>query len=118
MPRPIDADALIVEQCGQCDGACEMFDGEKCLACKADCRCDLREAIDNAPALDYAPVRHGEWVKDKDDLYWGNHFIHQHCSLCGGEAHLNRFGTAYILSAFCPNCGARMDAKEDADENA
>jgi hypothetical protein len=56
--RAIDADALVAEQCGQCDGACEIFDEEKCLSCKADCHCDLREAIDNAPTLDLAP----KWI--------------------------------------------------------
>ena len=69
----------------------------------------IEHIINEAPTLDYAPVRHGKWIKDKDDLYWGNHFIHLNCSLCGGEAHINRFGTAYILSNYCPNCGAKMD---------
>ena len=103
--RPIDADAMIVEQCGQCDGACEMFDGQKCLSCKADCRCDLREAIDNAPTLDYAPVVHGEWIEcptyDEDGYY----FVDYKCSEC------KRF--VPIKEPYC-HCGAKMDGKEDA----
>lgn len=62
--RPIDANALVAEQCGQCDGACEMCDEEKCLSCKADCHCDLREAIDNAPTLDLTP----KWISVKDGV--------------------------------------------------
>lgn len=73
-----------------------------------------KKSLFDLPRVDAEPVRHARWEKNKDDLYWGNHFIHRHCSLCGGEAHINRFGTAHILSAFCPNCGAKMDGKEDA----
>ena len=86
MPRPIDADALVVEQCGQCDGACEMFDGEKCLACKADCHCDLREAIDAAATLDYAPVVHGEWEYPLG-IAW--YYV---CSACGYPGYYRRNG--------------------------
>lgn len=92
--RPIDADALL-------EALSQTFNPPE-------------RVLDDMPTIDYAPVRHGKWIKDKDDLYWGNHFIHLNCSLCGGEAHINRFGTAYILSNYCPNCGAKMDGgKED-----
>lgn len=65
--------------------------------------------VDAAPTIDCEPVKHARWEKDKDDMFWGNSFIHMRCSLCGSEAHLNRFGMAYVLSQFCPNCGAKMD---------
>lgn len=93
MPRPIDADALVVEQCGKCEVACEMLYGEKCLDCKADCHCDLREAIDNAPTLDYAPVRHGEWIEGLK------------CSECGN--------VDWTKPNYCSTCGAKMEGKED-----
>ena len=119
--RPIDADALVESlsasykelralsySLNEGDVAKEIYQGELITFLESILR------TKEAPTLDYAPVRHGEWIKDKDDLYWGNHFIHRNCSLCGGEAHINRFGTAYILSNYCPNCGAKMDGgKED-----
>ena len=107
--RPIDADALVAEQCGQCDGACEMFDGEKCLPCKADCHCDLREAIDNAPTLDLAPVVHGEWVKQKNGRLI--------CPVCGvrGLQDSDELDYYYYPSAYCPNCGAKMDGGKRDD---
>ena len=52
------------------------------------------------PKVDAEPVRHAQWEIDK---------VRPYCSLCGGEAHINRFGMGYILSPFCPNCGAKMD---------
>lgn len=112
--RPIDANALIAEQCGQCDGACEMFDGEKCLACKADCHCDLREAIDNAPTLDCEPVRHGEWIKETGMAppeFQGRH----KCSLCFHYALGWKMGCEE-LSPFCPNCGALMEGGKENDK--
>ena len=62
-----------------------------------------REAFDMAidlieetfPIADVAPVRHGRWDSDMSGAW---------CSVCGeyseGEYR------------YCPNCGARMDAKE------
>jgi len=82
-----------------------------------DEKCDVLRQIRHQPTLGYAPVKCGKWEKDKDDLFWGNSFIHMRCSLCGGEAHLNRFGMAYILSQFCPNCGARMSGNEANNES-
>lgn len=71
----------------------------------------IEEFIDACPTVE--TVKHARWEKDKDDIFWGNSFIHMRCSLCGSEAHLNRFGMAYILSQFCPNCGAKMDGRNE-----
>ena len=58
------------------------------------------------PSADVAPVRHGRWI-DK-----GEYAV---CTECGG-----RSGTQYdgvepipLMTQFCPNCGAKMDEKED-----
>lgn len=52
---------------------------------------------------------HGKWERNKDDVFWGNHFVHVECSVCKREAHMSRFGTGYVKSNYCPNCGAKMD---------
>lgn len=54
--RLIDADALIVSECRQCDGDCHCFDGQKCLECNSHNKCQLREAIDYADTVDAVPV--------------------------------------------------------------
>ena len=97
--RPIDADELIVTECGMCDGGCVCFNGKTCLNCNRHNKCQLREAVDGAPTLDVEPVRHGWWKKRKS---WDKYV----CSECGFE-HDEPHN-------FCPNphCGAKMDAKE------
>lgn len=50
-------------------------------------------------------LTHGKWVKEHNDCcYW---FA---CSRCGVETPSNRYGH-YNFTPFCPNCGAKMDAK-------
>lgn len=56
------------------------------------------------------PRKKGKWIKIPefcgDDVsgFIDNHFS---CSECKKEAEINSWGF-YILSDFCPNCGARM----------
>ena len=64
-------------------------------------------AIDEMPAADVAPVRHGYWCKEKRDV-----LIHWHCSACKECFYLDKPNAEY-----CPRCGAKMDGKE-RDENA
>ena len=56
---------------------------------------DLRDAI---PSVDAAPVVHGRWI---------NNSALNKCSKC----------RTYwdTKTNFCPNCGARMDGKDGAD---
>ena len=64
---------------------------------------DTMYCIDNLPAADVAPVRHGRWIPSD---YTGD--CCYTCSECGFER------DAYLLDIgdYCPECGARMD-KED-----
>ena len=50
-------------------------------------------------------VRRGEWIKDCDTLV--------HCSVCK-VARNNYFGVGGNLWHYCPNCGAKMDGKEES----
>ena len=62
------------------------------------------------------PRKKGKWIKIPefcgDDVsgFVDNHFS---CSECKKEAEINSWGF-YILSDFCPNCGA--DMRGDSDE--
>ena len=60
--------------------------------------------IKNMPAADVAPVRHGRWV-EKEKYTFG---IMYDCSLCENRILDNGHPWNY-----CPNCGAKMDEKED-----
>ena len=66
-------------------------------------------AIEEMPAADVAPVKHGRWVSEYDCGY-----ITPHCSECG-EIALTKEETSYdyVYSSYCPNCGAKMGGGED-----
>jgi hypothetical protein len=65
----------------------------------------IRAAIEAAPAVDAVPVVHAGW-EDQDYT-----FTRFQCTACKSMNHS-------IMTKYCPNCGARMDAKseEDTDE--
>lgn len=67
------------------------------------------EIIENAPAADAAPVRHGKWNKSKGNEELTAHgFVHPDkyiCSCCNWSCCCEiKFDFKY-----CPNCGAKMD---------
>lgn len=89
--RPIDANALAL--------------GVKRWFVIPDNRKTMKEAIDNAPTIDYAPVRHGEWVEQEGfdgDTY-------HTCSACNEDWVCIDGSPAENNMHFCPNCGAKMD---------
>lgn len=70
--------------------------------------CD-RLAIETVPPTDAVPVKHGDWVVKHFDTE-GNGVNIPFCTVCGKP---NRFPQK---TAFCPNCGSRMDGgKDDAE---
>ena len=75
----------------------------KCRACHID---DMLGEIEDAPTADVVEVKHGEWIRPT--------IIHGmtiagllHCSVCG-EVPCDE-------GKYCPNCGAKMDGKNDND---
>ena len=72
---------------------------------------DIQNAVDEAVVkIKAKSERKGKWIKTPefcgDDIsgFIDNHFS---CSECKKEAEINPWGF-YILSDFCPNCGADM----------
>ena len=58
---------------------------------------DGLDIIDNFPAADVQPVKHGKWMYCSiEDMF--------HCTRCDAAAVRNTF-------VYCPICGARMDGK-------
>ena len=62
--------------------------------------------LNQFPAADVAPVRHGRWI-GKNSPYDVN--IHV-CSVCRGQVSI--LGNKLRI---CPNCGAKMDLKGGED---
>lgn len=99
--RPIDAEALIRKRRNfgkpyALDAANENVD---------DQLVDLKHVL-NAPTLDYAPVRHGEWVTVYP--FKDNPQTTLECSECYTCQPIYE----HDEWTFCPFCGAKMDAKE------
>lgn len=103
--RPIDAHALWV--------AIRHY-------CK--CREDALLIIDNAPTIEAAPVKHGEWVDvkfsegvfkdndDSDDI--GISITSAKCSLCQRYSErLQQYRPQ--MPTYCSHCGAKMDGGAD-----
>ena len=67
---------------------------------------DIIDAVRNIPAVDVAPVVHGEWVDTPD----GTATI---CSYC--KADWNVFDNDTYRFNYCPNCGAKMDREDEED---
>ena len=64
----------------------------------------VRSIIYRTPTADVAPVVHGRWV-EKEKYTFG---IMYDCSLC--ENRILDNGNPWH---YCPNCGAKMDEKEE-----
>ena len=101
----------------------EYIDKEKYCAEVCKCnkeKCDKSKCpIWNAPAADVAPVVYGKWEVHEVDCFTKFAI----CTACGEyatdipeEIHEQGFNiTAHkpVLTRCCPNCGAKMDLKED-----
>lgn len=94
----IDRDAL----CAELERRVGSPEGHRMLMEVNRCICD-------APAVDAVPIVHGRWilpVPGDGELY---------CSACKCDAipssyALNPALARYYETAYCPHCGARMDA--------
>lgn len=73
------------------------------------------DVIERAPAVDAVEVRHGRWTPfyESEVSGWNPEFAGYDpisgykCSKCGEEAILN-CNDKFVLSNYCPNCGADM----------
>ena len=74
---------------------------------------ELSERIDRriqrVPVADVAPIRHGRWLKS--DIPHEK-FV---CSECGGACWYYDYEGDVARSRYCPNCGAKMDRRNDDD---
>ena len=55
--------------------------------------------VETAPTADVEPVRHGRWILVHEEL--------SECSVCGMIRNIR----TQFAWAYCPNCGAKMDAE-------
>lgn len=85
--------------CKPCKAEGKDHNGCWCRACWVD---DMLDEVIDVPPADVAPVVHGRWTITKGMLE------NAVCSNCG--IHFQSYYEAY---RYCPNCGAKMDEKEN-----
>lgn len=77
----------------------------------------VRNVIAEQPTIDAKPVRHGRWEYKEDWFDNGFTILTLHfyrCSECGFRTNRDNPGDdKKCLYHYCPNCGAKMDAKEE-----
>lgn len=86
--RPIDADALLPNGVFYVDVDNPMKGLD-----------ELLDRIINAPTIDLAPVKHGEWMTKPDGFIPADIY----CSECGKRYNF------FVAPNYCPNCGLKMD---------
>lgn len=80
---------------------------------------DFIDDINNQPAADVAPVKRGFWkpISESEITGFNPKFAGRDpiagykCSNCGNEA-IFSCNDEFVLSDYCPNCGARMDGDD------
>lgn len=100
-----DVVSYIRKEAAEAQSAFEELGGESGII--AEAFEDLANELEDFPAADVAPVRHGRWKYNTDFQVWN-------CSECGENPHK---GTGVVvaaekLPAYCPHCGAQMDGAE------
>lgn len=73
---------------------------------------DLTSYLYALPAADVRPVVRGKWVAEKEDVEWGCSTVRYRCSHCGRLPHFDKESFKFLLSDFCPKCGADMRGGE------
>ena len=72
------------------------------------------EYVENLPAADVAPVRHGLWLHTEEPLGWKDVDCME-CSACHDSWIIEEdycFDDMPLWN-YCPSCGAKMDGGED-----
>ncbi len=59
---------------------------------------------------DVVEVRHGHWFLLDECANEG-----VYCSVCHKKVYRTQYANQKIKSAYCPNCGAKMDGKGDGE---
>ena len=76
---------------------------------------EIRDLLENLPAADVQEVKHGRWIErtvHEAQRLHPDEWQSAKCSNCG-KYHTTPYLYYFDVYNFCPNCGAKMDRKED-----
>lgn len=75
------------------------------------CLTEAIEIIEDVPAADVQPVRHGRWGHRWICSNMSGYEYACSCSVCGNPTY--RISTLEAMPPYCQNCGAKMDGGEE-----
>lgn len=105
--RLIDADKMI-EHLDLC-----LKDGDSFTPIVDATLTAIRCYVEDAPTIDAAPVRHGEWKKKEVfPSFCVEEMQSAQCGVCG-LIHTTPYLYFFTDDKYCPNCGAKMDGGEE-----
>ena len=107
----VDAIFQISQCCGN-DASCKLCPlYDSCSQNEALIERWLKQEAKEEAANEVRPVRHGRWIPIEFDSYADGAPVWDkwECSECGHEHR----GEEDTLTAFCPDCGAKMDGGEE-----
>lgn len=74
--------------------------------------------IDELPAVDAEPVRHGRWVFDKNANDWGiGGYVCSECKAKNDNLPCTEVAvpSMFMGTKYCPSCGAKMDMEKEKE---
>ena len=101
--RLIDAEAFLKTEIDRCGSAPLVG------TCTSDNEY-LSERLKKAPTIEAKPVVHAHWVTEQEAEEINRYDLTYCCSACG---HCDWDCTESEGFEYCPNCGAKMDGKEN-----
>ena len=101
--RLIDAEAFLKTEIDRCGSAPLVG------TCTSDNEY-LSERLKKAPTIEAKPVTHAHWVTEQEAEEINRYDLTYCCSACG---HCDWDCTESEGFEYCPNCGAKMDEKEN-----
>lgn len=121
MPKYINADEMLKEESEAYTGAQTKISDIETYIINYLVHAKIQRRLHDAPAADVQEVKHAYWEarRESEITGWNPEFAGRdpiggyYCSNCHYEA-IYSCNDEYVLSAYCPNCGARMDASEKA----
>lgn len=85
---------------------CKLICGGDCALCVStpeNCQQERMLEFYKIPEEDVAPVVHGKWENSKKP------YSSPECSNCKSSAYEDSLLGGWLLTDFCPNCGAKLD---------
>ena len=101
--RLIDAEAFLKTEIDRCGSAPLVG------TCTSDNEY-LSERLKKAPTIEIKPVVHAHWVTEQETEEINRYDLTYCCSACG---HCDWDCTESEGFEYCPNCGAKMDEREN-----